>query len=73
MFARADWAPIGYKGFYEWDEAAVALDPEVDGSTPVTTFANPAGYNVPGSADYDPAAPDDYLLGSEDDTPDATP
>lgn len=68
MFARSAWAPIGYKGFYTWDEEA-ATD-EVDGSTPVTTLADPepGGYNVPGTAGYDPAQDDDYLLGSEDDT-----
>lgn len=67
MYARTDWAPVGYNGFYTWDDATGA-------GTPVTALpAGAPGTNVPGAPGYDPGQPDDNVLESEDDTEDVTP
>lgn len=63
-FARDDWAPIGYRGFYAWD-----ADSPGEGSA-ITSFYDAPGSNTPGSADYDPNSPADYALGSNDDVAD---
>jgi hypothetical protein len=69
MYARTDWAPVGYNGWYTWDAAD-----ETDTGTPVTVLpASAAGTNVPGSVGYDPGQPTDIALESDDNTPDATP
>jgi hypothetical protein len=63
MFARADWAPIGYKGFYGWDGTPT------EGAR-VLTLNDEPGTNVPGSENYDPQSDPDFLLGSTEDEAD---
>ncbi len=63
MFARDDWAPIGYKGFYGWDGTASE-------GQPISALNDPEGTNVPGSPNYDPSQPTDFILGAETDTAD---
>lgn len=65
-FARVGWAPIGYRGFYVWDAST-------GNGELVTTFDDPVGTNVPGTPDYDPEEPIDYMIGSTDDDPDIDP
>jgi hypothetical protein len=63
MYARVDWAPVGYNGFYTWDATA---SPAEEG-TPITVLEDPgAGINVPGSTDYDPNADIDLILNAAD-------
>lgn len=67
MYARSEWAPVGYKGFYTWDDTA---DPPEEG-TAVNILTDPGtGINAPGSPDYDPGATTDLILSSSADTPD---
>lgn len=61
MFARTDWAPIGYTGWYTWDANTGV-------GTPVTTLTDSASFtNTPGDASYDLNASYDQILASEDD------
>lgn len=64
MFARDDWAPIGYKGFYGWEATGTGE------GQPINALNDPEGFNVPGTPGYDPSEPDDFILGSEEDTED---
>lgn len=60
-YARSDWAPVGYKGFYTW--------PTEDGEgTATNAITDTDGINVPGSATYDPVAGPDLILASDEDT-----
>ena len=62
-YARAAYAPIGLRGFYTWNTSTGA-------STAVTTFAgqgSTTAYNVPGSEEYNPANPTDYIIASNED------
>ena len=69
MYARAGWAPVGYKGFYTWDALA---DPAEEGA-PVTNLpSTTAGINVPGTSGYDPGEPIDTTLDAADGLPAGT-
>lgn len=62
LYARDDWAPVGYRGWYTWDPVSGA-------GTPVTSLADVGpGINIPGTAGYDPNASFDNVLASEDDS-----
>jgi hypothetical protein len=67
MFARDDWAPIGYKGFYTWDSSTPGEGANIE------SFFDAEGINIPGTPDYDPGLPADYLLGSSEDVEDVDP
>lgn len=56
-YARTDYAPIGYKGFTQWDAATGAATPvdEVTDTAPTTI-------NDPGAAGYDAEQPIDRIL-----------
>jgi hypothetical protein len=60
MYARTDWAPVGYKGLYTWS-------PLTGVGTAVTTITDP-GYNINtiGMASYNPLAPIDRVLSDID-------
>jgi hypothetical protein len=62
MYARADWAPVGYNGFYTWDAAA---SPAEEG-TATTVLSDTPGINVPGTEDYDPSEDIDLILNASD-------
>lgn len=64
MFARVDWAPLGYKGFYAWDATGGGE------GTPINALNDAPGTNVPGTPAYNPGEPTDYLLGSDKDEED---
>jgi len=70
MYARVPWAPVGYKGFYTWDATA---DPAEEGTLITALPASAPGVNVPGSPGYNPQAPRDTILASDEDTVDSTP
>lgn len=61
-YARDDWAPIGYSGFYTWNATTGV-------GTSVTTLTDPASFtNTPGEADYNVNASYDQILAAEDDS-----
>lgn len=60
-YARDDWAPIGYSGWYTWDNVT-GVGTAVNTLTDVASFTN-----TPGDTAYDPNASYDQLLASEDD------
>lgn len=64
MFARVDWAPIGYKGFYSWQTTGGE-------GTPINALNDPAGTNVPSTPGFNPGAPADFILGSNEDEEDS--
>lgn len=60
-YARTDWAPIGYSGWYSWDDTS-------GDATPVTTLTDVASFtNAPGDGEYDPDSSFDNVLAAEDD------
>lgn len=60
-YARDDWAPIGYAGWYQWNAGTGA-------GTPVTALTDPESFtNTTGEADYDVNASYDNILAAEDD------
>lgn len=59
--ARTDWAPIGYTGWFQWNETTGA-------GTPVTTLTDPGSFtNIIGEADFNENASYDQILSAEDD------
>jgi hypothetical protein len=67
-YARSAYAPVGLKGFYTWNDTtgaptAVTVIP-VSGSGSPTAFDD---FNVPGSLDFNPANPVDYVINSDAD------
>ena len=60
-YARTDWAPIGYTGWYQWDNVTGV-------GTPVTTLTDHGSFtNVPSDPTYNAGASYDPILASEDD------
>lgn len=60
-YARTDWAPVGYSGWYQWNQSTGA-------GTPVNTLTDPGSFtNIPGEAGYDENASYDNVLAGEDD------
>ena len=60
-YAREDWAPIGYSGWYTWDSGTGI-------GTPVNSLTDPGSFtNTPGDSSYDADASYDNILAAEDD------
>lgn len=69
MYARTDWAPVGYKGFYTWN----SNDPDGEGQPISSLPVGTEGTNVPGTTGYNPGLPEDITLSSTADTEDTDP
>lgn len=65
-YARSSWAPVGYNGFYTWDNTGVVV--EGTAVTELTGLDPEIGINVPGTSGYNPSNPIDLILRSNKDT-----